>query len=339
MKQYGGMRRLLALTLCCTVVLGGVGRAQEDSGRLVTPRGTVIDNSQRPVAGVLVYLSSARVFNLSDDAGMFTLAEIEPGVDTLQVRAPGFGPRSFQLAVSESARDTTDIGNIVVYPGPPPTLALTGTVRDTLQDRPVVGAEVMVNETVVAKTDMAGAYSATDIPVDWGMNTVLVRCVGYAPLLYTLWVEQPSTRRSVHSAMRPHAVELPAVVVEADRITFVFGRMREFWRRREMGLGWFFTRDEIEKRNPLLISDLLRTIPGVSVHHTGFTTQVRFRRFGMACPPGIWIDGVLQADPDVDALVWPEVVEAIEVYRGSAQAPVQFRGAFHTCGVIVIWTR
>nr|NIM48818.1 TonB-dependent receptor plug domain-containing protein [Gemmatimonadales bacterium] len=218
-------------------------------------------------------------------------------------------------------------------------LALTGTVRDTLRERPVVGAEVMVNDSVVAETDAAGAYSATEIPVDWGMNTVLVRCVGYVPLLHVLWVEESSTRRSIHGVMQHQAVELPAVVVEADRIVLFYGRMREFWRRRKMGLGWFLTRDEIERRNPMFVTDLLRTIPGVSVRRTGFTTRVRFRRFGRACPPGIWIDGIRQASSDLDWLVLPQEVEAIEVYRRSAETPMEFSGTSRTCGAIVIWTR
>ena len=54
------MCRSLALTMCCVVVVGGVGRAQEDASRFVTLRGMVIDTSFRPVPGVLVYLSWGR---------------------------------------------------------------------------------------------------------------------------------------------------------------------------------------------------------------------------------------------------------------------------------------
>ena len=151
------MCRSLVLTVCCVVVVGGVGRAQEDAGRLVTLRGMVIDSSFRPVPGVLVYLSWARIFGKSDDNGKFTLAEIEPGVDTLQVRGRGFMPRAFQLLVLDSMQGTIDIGIVKLDPGPPPTLALTTTVRDTLQDRPVIGAQVIGSELALGRRTAANS--------------------------------------------------------------------------------------------------------------------------------------------------------------------------------------
>ena len=80
------MRRPLVLTVCCVIVVGGVASTQENASRSVTLRGMVVDTSLQPLPGVLVYLSSARIFNLSDDTGWFTLAETESGVDTLHGR-------------------------------------------------------------------------------------------------------------------------------------------------------------------------------------------------------------------------------------------------------------
>lgn len=325
--------------MCCVVVVSGVGRAQEDAGRFVTLSGMVIDSSFRPVPGVLVYLSWARIFSQSDGNGKFTLAEVEPGVDTLQFRGRGFMPRAFQLLVRDSVQGTIDIGNVKLDPGPPPTLALTATVRDTLQDRPVIGAQVMVNESVVGETDTAGVFSATEIPIDWGINVVLVRRVGYLPLFRTFWVGEVNARRSFTGVMQQQAVDLPAVVVEADRIIFSYGRLREFWRRRERGMGRFFTRDDIERRHPIDVSDMLRMIPGFSVYRVGSTTRIRSSRGARRCGPGIWIDGHRLFDSDLDTFVHPQDVEAIEVYSGFAQTPAQFGGGFNSCGAIVIWTR
>ncbi len=333
------MCRSLPLTVCCVVIVGGVGRAQEDTGRFVTLRGTVTDTALRPVPGVLVYLSWARIFGQSDDHGEFTLAEIEPGVDTLQLRGRGFMPRAFQLLVLDSVQGTIDIGNFKLDPGPLPTLALTATVRDTLQDRPVIGAQVLVNDSVVGETDTAGVFSATEIPIDWGINVVLVRQVGYSVLFRTFWVEELNAQRALHGVMQQQAVPLPAVVVEGDRMILSFGRVREFWRRRERGWGRFFTRADIERRHPIRVSDMLFTIPGISVFRVGGTTQIRSNRFGQRCRPSIWIDGMRLFDSDLDALVHPQDVEAIEVYTGSTVTPVEFGGGFNPCGAIVIWTR
>jgi hypothetical protein len=333
------MPRSLVLTVCCVVVVGGVGRAQEDAGKFVTLRGMVIDTSFRPVPGVLVYLSWARIFSLSDDEGKFTLAEVEPGVDTLQVRGRGFMPRAFRSFVPDSVHGIIDIGNVKLHPGPPPTLALSATVYDTLQDQPVAGAQVMVNDSVVGETDTTGVFSATEIPIDWGINAVLVRRVGYSPFFRTFWVGELNAHRSLTGVMRRQAVDLPAVVVEGDRVIFSYGRMREFWRRRERGVGRFFTRADIERRNPIRVTDMLRTIPGISVVRVGSTTQIRSTRFGGRCGPRIWIHGMQLFDSDLDLLVHPQDVEAIEVYRGSGETPAEFSGAFNPCGAIVIWTR
>ncbi len=211
---------------------------------------------------------------------------------------------------------------------------------DTLQDRPVAGAQVIVNDSVIGDTDTTGVLSATEIPIDWGINLVLVRRVGYTPLFRTFWVEEVNARRSLSGVMRQEAVDLPAVVVEADRVIFSYGRMREFWRRRERGVGRFFTRNDIERRNPIRVTDMLRTIAGISVSRVGLTTRILSRRYGGRCGPSIWIDGMQLFDSDLDVLVHPQDVEAIEVYRGFAETPPQFSGGFDDrCGAIVIWTR
>lgn len=331
------MRRPLMATLCCVLGAGGVGRAQEDTGRFVALRGMVVDTALRPVPGALVYLASAGIFSVSDDTGWFTLTEIEIRLDTLHVRGRGFMPRSFSMDVPDSLRGTIDVGPVTLDPGPLPTLALTATLRDTLRDQPVAGAQVMVNEHEVGETDTTGVFSATEIPVDWGINVVLVRRVGYAPLFHTFWVGELDTRRSLTGVMEHQAVELPHVVVEADRIIFSYRRMRDFWRRREQGWGRYFTREDIERRHPLRVSDMLRSIPFLSVSHVGATTEIQSTWSGRRCAPSIWIDGVRMVDWDLDALVHPQDVEAIEVYRGIG-TPVEFAG-LNDCGAIVIWTR
>lgn len=333
------MGRTLTFTVCCVVFAAGVGRAQQDPDHLVTLRGVITDTSLRPIPGVLVYLSTARIFTVSDDEGWFTLAEIEHGVDTLQIRGRGFSPRSFRLEVPDSVGGAIDIGNLKLDPGPPPTLVLTTTVYDSVQDRPVDGAQVIVNDSVVGDTDTSGVLVTTAIPIEWGINAVLVRRVGYAPLFRTFWVDEVNAQRSVNGVMRRQAVDLPAVVVEGDRIIFEYGRMREFWRRRKRGWGRFFTRQDIERRNPIRITDLLRTVPGISVYRNGSTTRIRASRSAGRCGPSIWLDGLFLSDADVDLLVQPNDVEAVEVYRGSGETPAEFSGAFDGCGAIVIWTR
>ncbi len=196
----------------------------------------------------------------------------------------------------------------------------------------------MVNERAVGETDNTGVFSATEIPVDWGINVVLVRRVGYAPLFHTFWVGELNVRRSLTGVMQHQAVDLPEVVVEADRIILSYRRLHDFWRRREQGWGRYFTREDIERRKPFRVSDMLRAIPGFLVARVGATSQIRSTWLGRTCEPSIWIDGARMVDWDLDVLVHPQDVEAIEVYRG-IETPVEFGGALNSCGAILIWTR
>lgn len=332
------MPRSPVVIVCCMVVASGLARAQQRAGESVTLRGAVVDSSFRPLSGVLVYLSTAGTFTVTDDDGEFALDDVEPGTDTLQIRGMGFTPRAFRLGLPDSVHGALDVGSILLAPGPLPTLTLAATVRDTVENLPVVGAQVMVNDRVVGTTDTTGAFRRAGIPIDWGVNMILVRRVGYGPLFGTFWAAEVSTRQTLMGVMDKQAVDLPAVVVEGDRITFEYSRMRDFWRRRERGFGRFITRTEIERRHPVLVSDMLRMVPGIMVIRQGMSTRIVSTRGAGRCAPSIWIDGSRQLEPDLDAWVHPQDVEAIEVYVGIGETPGEFSGV-NACGAIVVWTR
>lgn len=125
--------------------------------------------------------------------------------------------------------------------------------------------------------------------------------------------------------------------------------------RLRTGNGFYITREEIEARRPAVVSDLLRTVPGVTVTGagSGLRPKVELARAVSRgdCSTQIWVDGMLMnkrwgsgrntpsADFRVDDLVTPASVEAIEVYGGLATVPAQFLNDDAKCGVIAIWTR
>ena len=54
------------------------------------------------------------------------------------------------------------------------------------------------------------------------------------------------------------------------------------------------------------------------------------------------VDGVrvaYDAQNDINAVVNPEQVEAIEVFRGPSEIPVEYNDNNSQCGVILVWTR
>lgn len=332
------MRHSLLLTACCMVMASSVVGAQQRDSDLVTIHGIVVDSSSHPIPGVLVSLLSAGMFTQSDSRGKFALADVERRMDTLQFRRLGFAPRDFRLALAEWARGNVDLGTVALQPGPSPRLGLTVRVRDTIQNRPVGGVQVLVNDSVVGLTDTAGVFAAANLPVDWGRNLALARRVGYAPIFRLFWIGELHETRTLEDFMRPQPVTLPAVVAEGNRIRIIYDRrLQAFWQRRKAGWGRFLSREEIEQRRPVHLSDLLRTMPGVVVERTGATTSIELIGGGTRCTPAIWIDKMPQDTTDLDTMIFPGHVEAIEVYLGG-ETPVEFHRP-DECGAILIWSR
>ena len=64
----------------------------------------------------------------------------------------------------------------------------------------------------------------------------------------------------------PHVVVLDTVVATAKR---AFGIMRGFEERRAMGIGYFVTREDLEKRQSWRMSEVISQIPGANILRTG----------------------------------------------------------------------
>jgi len=129
------------------------------------------------------------------------------------------------------------------------------------------------------------------------------------------------------------------------------GRLNEFWARRATGVGVFFTRADIERRQPQRTVDLFRGVSGVRVMAgEGITRLVSSRgasslragtggRSGV-CIMQVFLDGLKASTPalSVDELT-PEMIEAIEIYRGASEVPARFNTLETACGVVIFWTR
>lgn len=145
----------------------------------------------------------------------------------------------------------------------------------------------------------------------------------------------------------PLGLEPLEVTVEAEvaRLAAV-----GYYERKEVGFGYFVEREEIRRTGPMLLTDILRRLPGVSVSWsspTGLNPALLMRGGGAgACSPTLYIDGVIvargggarQRPVRPDDWVVPEDVEAVEVYPGLASVPIRFQ-ALAECGVLLIWTR
>jgi len=149
--------------------------------------------------------------------------------------------------------------------------------------------------------------------------------------------------------------------------------MTEFERRRRHGSGSYLTRSQIDGMHAERLTDLLRTMAGVSVSSNergGLVVELRRaasitmqpmpgssarpdssggasssngKAIGTAsikrCPAGFLIDGLPVDDAGAAEMdVRPELIEAIEAYSGGL-VPIEFNGRNGECGVVMIWTR
>ena len=179
-------------------------------------------------------------------------------------------------------------------------------------------------------TDSDGAFLFREVPT--GTYRVIVTLVGYRVLWDTLEV-LPGSGLDLSLPMSVSPIVLEPLVVVSERRPL--GPLRDFEQRRRSRIGTFLDRQEIEERNPLLFSDLFRTIPGAQVVRSGpFDQSILLRG---RCSPTLWVDGArLATSEGVDHLLQTMDLEAVEVYHSST-IPVEFGSS--TCGAIVVWTK
>ncbi|AHG91766.1 TonB-dependent receptor plug [Gemmatirosa kalamazoonensis] len=262
--------------------------------------------------------------------GSFVLCGV-PSDAELMVRAEGRGVASGDVMV-EVKPGTVTRQDLSV--GAPRATAsrLTGTVRDD-KGHPIGHARVIVLgiEGRGATTSETGAFVLDSLPS--GTWTMEARAIGRRP---TRAVAQLSTRRvaDVQFAMPKYAQSLDRVVV-VGKMSVATRELTEALERTRMHGGTLITPDQIERRNPLYPSDLLRTVPGMQVLPGQFGNVIRGRG---RCTPTVYLDGMPIQDGanDIDQLVPAADVMAVEVYRGIV-APVEYAGG--GCGTVLLWTK
>jgi carboxypeptidase family protein/TonB-dependent receptor-like protein len=217
--------------------------------------------------------------------------------------------------------------------------AISGTIRDSA-GTPIRGVEVVLLQRPGAVySDSLGVFRFGNVPA--GKRALHFRRLGFEPKSMDADVDRGQTL-ALSVTLDPFAAEIEGMTVEemARRRQL----LSDFYDRKSRGFGHFITRDEIEKRNPQNLSDMMRMVPGaqvIPVAGTGMST-LRFNRaqIGRDCPPQYWVDGVKAYNFNIDDVV-PSDVEGIEIYPGAATVPPQYntREGTTICGVVLIWTR
>ncbi len=152
--------------------------------------------------------------------------------------------------------------------------------------------------------------------------------------------ENQTVAVEIRMAVTPIVLDDP-IVVTAQR-TYVNADIEGFHRRRVEGSGngTFIHGDAVRRRLGSRPTDLVRTIPGLTLMRAPRgQDQIIHMRNG--CIPAIFIDGMqinrYSPNESIDTYLDVQSIEGIEVYRGSQPAGRFFdrRG----CGLVIIWTR
>ena len=233
-----------------------------------------------------------------------------------------------------------------------------GVVTDT-NLVPLAGAEISVLRTTLKLTTQAGGrFRVNAVPS--GQYLLIVKRIGYRPASQVIEVPESDTVRLAFTLDRAIVSELDTIRVMAKSQS---RRMDAFDARRKAGVGEFMTVDEINKRNSVYATELIRKFQSVNVQLVQSSKGSQQKHYPVSrratgslnampsalgeepipagvCVLTVFVDDVMMPTPfDLDLLPSPRDLQAIEVYSGSATIPAQYNGLNRGCGVMLVWTK
>lgn len=231
-----------------------------------------------------------------------------------------------------------------------PLPVLRGSIQDTL-GKPLAGALIEIPALKLRMfTGSNGAYRLDSIRP--GKYWVVARRIGYAPLQSAMTFGMGDDRE-VTWQLEPLPHVLPEEIVRGDDKAWE-ARYRDFVTRSRGAFGYFLTRDDLERMQPLWLGDAVQRFLPFTSRDVYFTpafsdfnrsfSGLRSARFSSTrsmrnCAPLVSVNGGTPSG------VWavndfrPADVEAVEIYRGNRMMPAIFSSWGTECGLVVVWTR
>ncbi|HEY5087933.1 MAG TPA: TonB-dependent receptor plug domain-containing protein [Gemmatimonadaceae bacterium] len=227
---------------------------------------------------------------------------------------------------------------------------VTGLVADTA-GHSIGSADVRLDTAEWQHVSDNGAF--TMLHVVPGRHLLVVRSPGFAvdSLHFRLDPgESIALTAVVHKLTTLAVVNVSASADTARQVVAVHDWTEGFAERKAHNSGGtFLDETAIDRKGAMKMTELLRTVPGVALAPvTGDYGTQEYRIVmrgistvaGQSCPIQYYFDGhPFQESDNIDQLISPHQVAAMEIYPGASQVPEQFKGPYARCGVIVIWTK
>lgn len=229
---------------------------------------------------------------------------------------------------------------------------------ETPEGAPVAGASVLLGASG-GSTDADGEVVFPAVRP--GRHVLRVSFVGRETREAAVTLEAPGPWE-LAVELAPAARPLGDVVVEARTLDRSALARDGFFERARMGAGTILTAEDIARKAPVALDDVLRGEGGLRVQRTrrGFTVAVAkhsgylvdtftnrdAERLAVeaeenlqGCVMDVYLDGAPAAwlTEDLPGLSARGLV-AVEIYRGPAQVPSRYAATSGTCGVILVWT-
>lgn len=279
---------------------------------------------------------------ITDSTGHYAFCGLP---NPIQVRLEAHRDSAHTASVRvESTAETPGIivRNLLLPSGAEGNSTITGRVTDS-DGHPLRDVDVqLIGTDTKAKTGRVGEFSLGGVSA--GTRALALRQVGYAPETVAVDLEAHRTKQVL--------VSLKSAVPLIDTVRVIAQKIRQldqvgFNERRSRGDGQYITAEEIEKRNPSRLTDVLNGKRGIQIYKgvasntRGLTTVVASAAIEKNYCIGfqVFIDAVPMPIPfDLDQIP-PRNIAGIEIYSGTATVPSLLRGGNTTCGVIALWTR
>jgi len=231
------------------------------------------------------------------------------------------------------------------------TASIQGVARSSFNGAPLVGVMIAVPAArKFAVTDSSGRFALVGLPA--GAQRVRVAYEGRTTEEYVFQLKRGKTKQ-LAVVLDIEAFDLAPVVVEAQHRDFS-RNLAGFYERRTWyaGFGRFYTREDLERRHPSALSQLL-TAEGIFTRCLARgCIPVRWSR-GSMCAVAVSVDGMPFWEDSYDQVPVDDV-QGVEIYRSDFHTPPAWGGLIAasppggggnlyeprgTCSSVQIWTR